>query len=278
MMDVRKTRPNGKIQGMTLPDKQTFEDCVCEAINAIVSENLGWCNMVEDTWFNRHQIGVVELNYGYPEGANRFRDDIHHKSTREVIYNLYPGADMLIKYAITVHVHSGLKKVATKLLGPGLKMGNPEIKGDFEVVDCRTLVGEGKENCRLLSLNCSDEFLEYLANQTKNHRYKLFGSRVFINGGKWIDSQSEYTTIKLPPEIAAAFLKSNKNQIMTYSANRIGLGRAMTEAQRCCLISQFTKLTYLTVFLFPYLTLGSVRARGPGKITGATTQSRRLQM
>ena len=56
MMDVRKMLPNGKIQGMTLPDKQTFEDCVGEAINLIVSENLGWCNVVEDTWFNRHQI------------------------------------------------------------------------------------------------------------------------------------------------------------------------------------------------------------------------------
>ena len=98
MMDVRKKLPNGKIQGMTLPDKQTFEDCVGDAINLIVSENLGWCNVVEDTWFNRHQIGVIVLNYGYPDGANRFRDAIHHKSTSEVIYNLYPGADMSVSY------------------------------------------------------------------------------------------------------------------------------------------------------------------------------------
>ena len=61
------------------------------------------------------------------------------------------------------------------------------MTGDFTIVDCRTLTKEGKENCRLLSLNCSDEFLAYLATKTKNHRYKVYNSRVWINGGRRSD-------------------------------------------------------------------------------------------
>ena len=139
---------------------------------------------------------------------------------------------MLKKYAISVHIHSGFKMIETKLLGPGLKGGNPDMKGDFEVVDCRTLTGEGKESCRLLSLSCSTEFLAYLAGKTKNHRYKLYGSKVFINGGKRIDSKSEYNAPQLPSDITDKLIKANKNQIMTYAANRLGLGKAMAAEQR----------------------------------------------
>ena len=193
---------------------------------------MGWCNVVEDSWFNRHDFGVVILNYGYPEGADRFRAIVNENSTSQVIYNLYPGADMLKKYAISVHIHSEYKMIETKLLGPGLKGGNPDMKGDFEIVDCRTLTGEGKENCRLLSLSCSTEFLAYLATKPKNYRYNLYGMRVFINGGKRLDSTSEYNTPQLPPNITAKLIKSNKNQIMTYAANRIGLGKAMAAEVR----------------------------------------------
>ena len=74
---------------------------------------------------------MIVLNYGYPEGADRFREIIHAKSTSHVIYDLYPGADMLKKYAISVHIHSGYKQIETKLLGAGLKGGNPDMKRGF---------------------------------------------------------------------------------------------------------------------------------------------------
>ena len=102
MMDVRIVMANGKVKGMTLPNRQTFEDRVGEAINIMVKENMEWCNVVEESWFNKHEFGVVVLNYGYPEGADRIRAIINEKSTSQVIYNLYPGADMLKKYAISV--------------------------------------------------------------------------------------------------------------------------------------------------------------------------------
>ena len=134
----------------TLPPKQEFEDLVGEALNALVEENMDWCNVVAGAWLNKHEIGVIQINYGYKKGADRYRALLSYLSTDKAIYNMYPAANLLKKYAITVHIHSGFKKIKTRNLGPGLKGGNPDMKGDFTVVDCRTLTGEGKENCRLL--------------------------------------------------------------------------------------------------------------------------------
>ena len=79
-------------------------------MNTLVKENLGWSNVVEDSWFNRLEIGVIILNCGYPEGTDRFSKVIHAKSTS----HLYPDADMLKKYVVTVHIHSGYKMIETK--------------------------------------------------------------------------------------------------------------------------------------------------------------------
>ena len=114
------------------------------------------------------------------------------------------------------------------MLGPGLKGGNPDIKENFKIVDCRTLTVEGKVNCRLLSLKCSTEFLAYVATKTKNHWYKLYNIRVFINGGQCLDSTTEYNALQLSPDIIEKVLKSNRsNQIMMYHANWIELGLSL---------------------------------------------------
>ena len=98
--------------------------------------------------------------------------------------------------------------------------------GDFEVVDSRTLRQEGKEDCRLLSLDCSKEFLDYLATKTRNHRYKLFDHYVYINGGKRSDSTTEYNAPNLDPEAATMLVKSNIDAILRHTAQRHGLGKA----------------------------------------------------
>ena len=51
MMDVRIVLANGKVKGMTLPNRQTFEDRIGEAINIMIKENMEWCNVVEESWF-----------------------------------------------------------------------------------------------------------------------------------------------------------------------------------------------------------------------------------
>ena len=112
------------------------------------------------------------------------------------------------------------------MLGPGLKGGNPDMKGDFTVVDSRALTDEGKEDCRLISLSCSDEFLAYLATKTKNYKYKCYNSKVWINEGRRID----YDAPDLPRDLATMLLRSNNKAIMIHGADRYGLRKQLLNA------------------------------------------------
>ena len=123
--------------------------------------------------------------------------------------------------------------------------------GDFEVVDSRTLKQEGKEDCRVLSLDCSKEFLEYLATKTRNHRYRLFDHYVYINGGKRSDSVSDYTTLSLEHEAASKLVKSNIDTILRHAAQRHGLSKAFDEAIRYKNIIYKYKLTLNITYYGP---------------------------
>lgn len=176
---------------MTFPDQDMFRLIINKAITNMVTIDMGWCNVVMKSGVTKAGLGMVQLNYGYPDGAVVFRDSVHGQSTEQVTYNLYPAVDLIKKYGVSIFIHAGYKGIPNVLFGGGLRGGNPDMNGDFEVVDSTTLKQEGKEDCRLLSLNCSKEFLEYLATKTRNHRYRLFDHHVYINGGKRSDSVSE---------------------------------------------------------------------------------------
>ena len=60
--DDKTVMANGKVKGLTLPPKQEFENLVGEALNALVDENMDWCNVVAGAWFNKHEIGFIQIN------------------------------------------------------------------------------------------------------------------------------------------------------------------------------------------------------------------------
>ena len=146
---------NGKAKGMSLPKEDEFCSIVNNAIVNMVTINMGWCNVVERSGVTKAGLGLMKLNYGYPDGVAVFRDSIYGQSTNDITYKTYPAADLIKKYGISVFIHQGYKGIPNHLLGGGLKGGNADMVGDFEVVDSRTLRQEGKEDCRLLSLDLS---------------------------------------------------------------------------------------------------------------------------
>ena len=154
-----------------------------------------------------NQLPYRILN-GYPEGAETMRRIIEQMSTPMVSYNTYPAVDLIKRHAVTVFVHDGYDGIPTDLLGPSLKMANPDMHGDFEVIDSRTLKIKGRKDCRLLSLDCSPEFLDFLATKPRNFRYPMISHKVYINGGKRSDSPTEYTAPRLSHEDSAKLVKS----------------------------------------------------------------------
>ena len=164
---------------------------------------MDWCRVVKRSVITKDGLPLLTLNYGYPDGVDIFRDSIAGQSNSMVTYNTYPSVDLIRKYGITVFIHSEFRGIAPDLLASGLKGGSDDMAGDFEVVDCRSLTQEGKEECRILSLDCSKEFLDYLATKTRNHKYPLFDHHVYINGGKGWTPKPTLTplssVLKLPP-------------------------------------------------------------------------------
>ena len=232
VQDVKVAMPNGKSKGMSLPSEQVFREIVNKALTNTVSIEMGWCNVVTRRGVNRQGIGIIQINYGYQVEAEVFRDSISGQSTEMVEYNTYPAVDILKKYGVTVFFHSGYKGIPTHLLGGGLKGGNPDMSGDFEVVESRTLKFEDREECRLVSLDCSEDFLKYLATKTRNWKYAAYGMKVYINGGKRSDSQSEYSVPELTKETTTKIVQANSGIILQHSAARLGYQKQFRESTR----------------------------------------------
>ena len=243
VQDVKVAMPNGKSKGMSLPSEQVFREIVNKALTNTVSIEMGWCNVVTRRGVNRQAIGIIQINYGYQVAAEVFRDSISGQSTEMVEYNTYPAVDILKKYGVTVFFHSGYKGIPTHLLGGGLKGGNPDMRGDFEVVESRTLKFEDREECRLVSLDCSEDFLKYLATKTRNWKYAAYGMKVYINEGKRSDSQSEYTVPELSKETSTKIVQANSGIILQYSAARLGYQKQFSESTRLIKLNSY--VTYL---------------------------------
>ena len=264
-------------RGMSFPKEEEFRQVINTAIVNTVTINMGWCNVVERSGVTKAGLGMIKLNYGYPDGVAVFRDSVTGQSTNEVTYNTYPAVDFIKKYGISVFIHQGYKGIPNRLLGGGLKGGNPDMVGDFEVVDSRTLRQEGKEDCRVLSLDCSKEFLEYLATKNRNHRYSH--QRVYINGGKRADSVSDYNAPNLDPEAASSLVKSNIDAILRHTAQRHGLGKAFDEAIKYAVIiitsiTGYIIYTNLSSSLLHYTPLGDATKKLPRNFNNLTTDRR----
>ena len=120
-----------------------------------------------------HNWAGFFLDYGNKRAAEVFRELVSEQSTNEVKYQTYSTGDMMKKYAITAFIHAGLNKLPSAKIGSTIKLCNPDIKGSFTVVDCRTLKEAGKEGCRVISIEGSPAFLDYLATVPKNHQFRI---------------------------------------------------------------------------------------------------------
>ena len=106
------------------------------------------------------------------------------------------------------------------------------MRGDFEVVESRTLKFEDRDECRLISLDCSEDFLKYLATKTRNWKYNAYGMKVYINGGKRSDSQSEYSVPELSKETSTKIVQAHSGIILQHSAARLGYQKQFNESTR----------------------------------------------
>ena len=218
--------------GMSIPDKNTFDGIMDAVALKLLEINDNWVNTIEWAEVGRNGIGVVVLNYGNTKAADTVRDLIVRQSTDEASYQTYPVGDLMKRYAVTAFIHAGLNFLPSIKIGPLLKKCNPDIRGTFTIIDCRTLSDAGKEGCRVISIEGSPAFMAYLATTSKQHQFRILHKKVYLNGGKRSDSVSDYTAPTLTHSASIQLIKGVNDLIMTSATKRYQSQRAFPE-RRC---------------------------------------------
>ena len=99
----------------------------------------------------------------------------------------------------------------------------------------------------MVSLDCSPEFLEYLATKPKNHRF-AFLYFLYINWGKRSDSLSVYNTPALSPEASSQIHQWKGGEVMKTAFQAWGIPQAFATSTRLVHKKSYKKvLVYLPI-------------------------------
>ena len=225
-------KAGGRLKGLSLPNHETFIRIIAQATNDLINQKPDWMMLVKGARFNQYGVGVFRLNYGDKEECELFRNLIRTRSDAHTQYETWPACDIIKANGISMYLHAGFQPIEVKNIGISLKGSNPDMKGSFKLVDCRTLTAEGREGCRVVSLDCSPEFLDYLATKPKNHRFAFLYSFLYINGGKRSDSLSVYNTPALSPEASSQIHQWKGGEVMKTAFQAWGVPQAFATSTR----------------------------------------------
>lgn len=241
----------GKQKGISLPNHEVFCRIIAQAINDLINQKPEWMRLVKGAKFNQFGIGVFRLKYGDKEGCEMFRNLIRTRSTHTEQFETWPACDIIRANGISIYLHAGFQPIHVKNIGISLKGCNPDMEGSFKLVNCRTLTAEGRQECQVISLDCSAEFLEWLATKPKNYRFGFLYSYLYINGGKRSDSITQYQTSALSPEASSLMHQWKGGEVMKTAFRAWGIPQAFDSSTRLvykyiCFLAK-SKLTILKV-------------------------------
>ena len=120
-------------------------------------------------------------------------------------------------------------------------------------MDCRTLTAEGRQGCRVISLDCSADFLDWLATKPKNYKFGFLYSYLYINGGKRSDSLTQYNTPALSPEASSMIHQWKGGEVMKTAFRAWGIPQAFATSTRLditiYLVKQKSKLKLMSNYI-----------------------------
>ena len=81
--------------------------------------------------------------------------------------------------------------VPTERLASVIALCNQDtLRGEFTILNIKSLKTNERVGARVLALDGSPEFLESLAKTRKDHKFRLSNKRFYISGGTRLDSKS----------------------------------------------------------------------------------------
>ena len=203
-------------EDVSIPHPDVFVELTGAANYQLIMENPNWGLVMDSCEPDAVGVGFISLNYQYRAGAERFKQLIQGYSTPELKVQLYPTTKHLNRCALSIYLHSQ-HFVPTERLASVIALCNQDtLKGEFTILNIKSLKTNKKVGARVLALDGSPEFLDSLAKTKKDHKFRLSNKRFYISGGVRLDSKSTQPAFpSLTAEQSTSILQRNLDKILT---------------------------------------------------------------
>ena len=154
---------------VSIPHPDVFVELTGAANYQLILENPNWGLVTDSCEPDAVGVGFISLNYQYREGAERYKKIIQSYSTDEMKVQLYPTTKHLNRCALSIYLHSQ-HFVPTKRLASVIALCNQDtLRGEFTILNIKSLKTNKKVGARVLALDGSPEFLDSLSRTRKDH-------------------------------------------------------------------------------------------------------------
>ena len=200
---------------VSIPHPDVFVELTGAANYQLILENPNWGLVTDSCEPDAVGVGFISLNYQYRDGAERYKKIIQGYSTAEMKVQLYPTTKHLNRCALSIYLHSQ-HFVPTERLASVIALCNQDtLRGEFTILNIKSLKTNKKVGARVLALDGSPEFLESLSKTRKDHKFRLSNKRFYISGGARLDSKSSPQAFpSLTPEQSTSILSRNVDKIL----------------------------------------------------------------
>ena len=200
---------------VSIPHPEVFVELTGAANYQLILENPNWGLVTDSCEPDAVGVGFISLNYQYRAGAERYKRIIQSYSTPEMKVQLYPTTKHLNRCALSIFLHSQ-HYVPTERLASVIALCNQDtLRGEFTILNIKSLKTNKKVGARVLALDGSPEFLDSLAKTKKDHKFRLSNKRFYISGGVRLDSKSAPSAFpSLTPEQSTSILNRNLDKIL----------------------------------------------------------------
>ena len=208
------TNERGK-DAVGIPHPDVFVELTGAANYQLILEDPNWGLVADSCEPDATGVGFISLNYQYRAGAERFKQIIQGYSTDEMRVQLYPTTKHLNRCALSIYLH-GQHFVPTERLASVIALCNQDtLRGEFTILNIKSLKTNKKVGARVLALDGSPEFLESLSKTKKDHKFRLSNKRFYISGGARLDSKSSPSPFpELTADQSTSILTRNLDKIL----------------------------------------------------------------
>ena len=160
-------------EDVSIPHPDVFVELTGAANYQLIMENPNWGLVTDSCEPDAVGVGFLSLNYQYRQGAERYKQIIQGYSTPEMKVQLYPTTKHLNRCALSIFLHSQ-HFVPTERLASVIALCNQDtLRGEFTILNIKSLKTNKKVGARVLALDGSPEFLESLSKTRKDHKFRL---------------------------------------------------------------------------------------------------------